>query len=158
MKWKPTPRVKLFEAIGAVADDRIKDIVTDGPIKTAKVYSSSGNKYYDISYDPETSAIMCNDNGSYWKGYLGYPAIAFLMKIGALSYDSKIGDMLKGVAWKDVNQKFDNDFEKAVESVLADKSAEERTRIYQYVDSVYAELCTREFSHLGTKNKPPSGY
>ncbi len=69
MKWKPTPRVKLFEAIGAVADDRIKDIVDVGPIKIAKVYSSSGNKYYDVSYDAAASAIMCNDNGSYWINY-----------------------------------------------------------------------------------------
>lgn len=158
MKWKPAPRVKLYEAIGAVADDRIRDIADDGSVKTAKVYSSSGNKYYDVSYDQSASAIMCNDNGSYWKGYLGYPAIAFLMKMGILSYDPKIGELLKGVAWKDINQKFDNDFEKAVESILSNMSEEERTHIHHFVDSVYAELSNREFSYLGKKTKPPSGY
>ena len=72
---------------------------------TAKVYSSTRNKYYDVVYDPNNQAIMANDNGSYWKGYLGYPSIAFLMKIGVLSYDQNIGESLKDIAWKDINQK-----------------------------------------------------
>jgi hypothetical protein len=39
MLWQPTPRVKIYEALGAVVDGRvhIDDV-------TARVYSSSGNK------------------------------------------------------------------------------------------------------------------
>lgn len=68
-----------------------------------------------MTYDPVTQAIMSNDNSSYWQGYLGYPAVAFQMKIGTISYNEKLGNLLKDVAWKDINQRFKNDLEKALE-------------------------------------------
>jgi len=69
--WKQPPIIKVYEALGSIADGRI---TVEG--NTAKIYSSSGNKFYEVTYDPDTSSIMCNDNGSYWAGYLGYPAIS----------------------------------------------------------------------------------
>ena len=107
MKWKRPPLNKVYEALGAVGDDRIK---IDG--NTAKVYSSSGNKFYDVTYDPDKNAIMANDNGSYWVGYLGYPSIALLLAKEIITYDHQLADYLKGFAWKDINQKFKNDFDK----------------------------------------------
>ncbi|MFH1472824.1 MAG: hypothetical protein ABIF06_00195 [bacterium] len=107
MKWKHPPIIKIYEALGAVADNRVE---ISGNI--AKVYSSTGNKFYDVSYDSQANAIMSNDNGSYWKGYLGYPAIAYLFKIKTLEYKSEFGDLLKGIHWKDINKKFKNDFNK----------------------------------------------
>jgi hypothetical protein len=80
MKWKTPPDTKIYEALGTVADGRVK---VEG--NTAKVFSSSGNKHYDVEYDPKASAIMANDNGSYWNGYLGYPAIAFLMATNVIT-------------------------------------------------------------------------
>src|ERR1700733_3253094 len=62
MKWKQPPVIKIYEALGAVADGRV-EVSGD----TAKVYSSTGNKFYDVTYDPAEQAIMTNDNGSYWK-------------------------------------------------------------------------------------------
>ena len=106
MKWGSPPDIKIYEALGAVADGRVEMNGT-----TAKVNSSSGGKFYDVEYDPSAGAIMTNDNGSYWKGYLGYPAIAFLMLSGTLPYDSGMGELVKGIAWKDVNTKFKNDFQ-----------------------------------------------
>ena len=103
--WKQPPFIKVYEALGAIADDRIK---IDG--NSAKVYSSSGNKFYTVSYDPAGSSIMCNDNGSYWAGYLGYPAIAYLLKIGVIPFDLSLANLLKDIAWKDINQDFKNDF------------------------------------------------
>src|SRR3989339_2007322 len=117
MKWKHPPIIKIYEALGAVADGRVE---VGG--NTAKVFSSSGNKFYDVSYDKEKNAIMANDNGSYWKGYLGYPAIAFLMKTGVLSFDEKTASLLENIAWKDINQKFKNDFDKTLEFILSSKS------------------------------------
>ena len=70
MKWEHPPIIKIYEALGAVADNRVE--LSEN---TAKVFSSSGNKFYDVSYDRDSNSIMTNDNGSYWKGYLGYPAI-----------------------------------------------------------------------------------
>lgn len=50
---------KIYEALGAVFDGRVE---IDG--NRAKVYSSSGNKYYDVGVDPDKNAIMANDSGS----------------------------------------------------------------------------------------------
>lgn len=62
MKWKHPPITKIYEALGSVADERIELVGS-----SAKVYSSSRNKFYVVSYEP--GAIMANDNGSYWQGY-----------------------------------------------------------------------------------------
>lgn len=153
MKWKHPPIIKIYEALGSVADERVE--ITES---SAKVYSSSGNKYYDIKYDPEAKAIMANDNGSYWKGYLGYPSIAFLMKTGVLSYNKDIGNMLKGIAWKDVNQKFKNDFDKTLEFILSSKSESEKQQLTSFAEKVNLEIKELNLSLLGKKIIPPDGY
>jgi len=153
MKWLHPPITKIYEALGSVADGRV-----EASGNTGKVYSSTGNKHYDISYDAEAGEIMANDNGSYWKGYLGYPAIAFLMKRGTLSYDGKLGLLLKGVAWKDINQQFKNDFDRALEFILSTKSDEERASLTAFVAKVDQEIVALDLSLLGKKTKPPEGY
>ncbi len=153
MKWKKPPTAKIYEALGAVADDRI-DLIGN----TAKVYSSSRNKYYDVSYDSEKKAIMANDNGSYWRGYLGYPSIAFLMKSGLLSYDQEIAELLKGISWKDINQKFKNDFDKALEYILSPKTNEQVHILKNFVQKVEDEIVSLDLSLLGKKTIPPDGY
>ncbi len=125
---------------------------------TAKVYSSSGNKFYDVSFDDEQKAIMANDNGSYWKGYLGYPAIAFLMKIGVLSFDEKTASLLEGIAWKDINQKFKNDFDKTLECILDSKSDGEKEALKNFVEKISEEIKNLNLSYLGKKVLPPEGY
>jgi hypothetical protein len=71
-----------------------------------------------VKYDPDKRAIMMNDNGCYRNGYLGYPGIAFLMMKGVILYDPEYAFMLKGIPRKDINQKFNNDFDKAIEYIL----------------------------------------
>ncbi len=97
MLWKTPPRIKVYEALGCIADERITY-----DEDTARVRSSSGNKTYYVAFNEEKQAIMCNDNGSYWQGYFGYPAIAFLMIRGIIPYTSAFADNLAGIAWKDI--------------------------------------------------------
>lgn len=153
MKWKQPPIIKIYEALGAVADRRV-EILSN----TAKIYSSSGNKFYDVSYNPVAQSIMANDNGSYWKGYLGYPSIAFLMKTGVVSYDEKVADLLKGIAWKDINQKFKNDFDKTLKFILSSKSEEEKERLTKQVSKIESEIKILDLGYLGKKVLPPEGY
>ncbi|MFA6315274.1 MAG: hypothetical protein WC648_02825 [Candidatus Paceibacterota bacterium] len=153
MKWKHPPIIKIYEALGSVADGRVE---VDG--NTAKIYSSSRNKYYDVLYDPNNGSIMTNDNGSYWKGYLGYPAIAFLMKIGSLSHDPDLAELLKGIAWKDINQKFKNDFDKTLEYILSDKTDDNRKQLEDYARKVDKEISDLNLNMLGKKVLPPDGY
>ncbi len=153
MKWKHPPIIKIYEALGAMADGRVE---VSG--NTAKVFSSTGNKFYDVSFDPDKNAIMTNDNGSYWKGYIGYPAIAYLFKIGVLKYEQELGNLLKGIAWKDINQKFKNDFDKTLEFILSSKTEDERNKLEQLVSKVNNEIEKLDLSLLDTKTKPPEGY
>lgn len=153
MKWKHPPVAKIYEALGAVADGRVR---VSG--NSAQVFSSSGNKFYSVTYHKDSESIMANDNGSFYKGYLGYPAVAFLMCIGELDYSRAVAEMLKGIHWKDLNQKFKNDFNKAVEHVLLTKSPEQRAEIESEVEKLDQQLKTKNYSLLGDKPKPPEGY
>jgi hypothetical protein len=153
--WKLPPIIKVYEALGCVADGRIH---VDR--NTAKVYSSSGNKFHTVTYDPVTNSIMCNDNGSYWAGYLGYPAIAYFLATGVIPYSSDLAGLLKDIAWKDVNQKFKNDWsktEKYCQDLVLERDGNlsaliaEITRIHEY-------LAEHPLSLLSAKTKPPSGY
>lgn len=153
MKWKRPPITKIYEALGAVADGRVE---MEG--NAAKVYSSTRNKFYTVTYDPETNSIMANDNASYWQGYLGYPAIAYLMKIGVLDFEPRLGELLKGVVWKDINQKFKNDFAKALEHILSPLTPEQKQNLETFAANISAQLAALNLSLLGPKTKPPDGY
>lgn len=153
MQWKLTPRVKIYEALSALADDRI-EISGD----FAKVLSSSRNKFYTVNYSPESKAIMVNDNASFYKGYLGYPAVAYLLKVGEITFDKQVLTHLRDIPWKDLNQKFKNNFEKAVEFALRDLPVDDRARLESEVDSIYEQLIAQRYDMLGQKTKPPTGY
>ena len=114
------PRIKILEALGTIADKRIE-------IKknTAKVQSSMKEKSYAVTFDGK-NAITSNDNGSFYKGYLGYPSIAFLMLKAILPYDEKIAESLKDIKWKEMNEKF-KDYSK-VEQIIKVKVARSRVK------------------------------
>jgi hypothetical protein len=152
-KWKQPPIEKMYEALGTIADGRISVYGN-----TAKVFSSSGNKFYLVEYDPAKQALMSNDNTAYYTEYLSYPAVAFLLKAGVVDYDPVIAEELKGVHWKDLNTKFRGDFAKTVATVLETKSEEVRHKIVEQVTRIHEDLSNREFFLLGHKVKPPEGY
>ena len=153
MKWKHPPIIKIYEALGSVADGRVE---VSG--NKSKVYSSSGNKFYEVSYDPENCAIMANDNGSYWKGYLGYPAIAFLFKSGLLEFRPGMASLLKGIKWKDINQKYKNDFVKTLQHIEDSLNEEDKEALSTYVQEVDQKITELDLSLLGNKTIPPEGY
>lgn len=145
----------MYEALGVLGDERIEVAGN-----TAKVYSSSRGKYYEVTYDPGTNAIMANDNGSYWKGYLGYPSIAFLLVRGVVPYGPWCAEALKDIAWKDINQKYKNDFEKTLTDIfetLKSRGAD-LVSLKQEVARIAEDLARLDLSLLGKKTKPPEGY
>jgi len=154
MKWKLPPKIKIYEALGCIADKRIEIKENE-----AKVFSSSQGKFYSIKYDGK-NAIMCNDNGSYWIGYLGYPAIAFLMIKGKIKYNLQFAEALKDIKWKDVNVKFKNDYEKTMVYIL-EKVKEKGFNISELkteVDNIFEQIKVLNLELLGNKIRPPSGY
>lgn len=96
------PKIKVLEAAGAVADKRI--ILTNE--KSAEVISSDGTRRYSVYVDLTRGEVCSTDNGTVYRRYIGYPIIAVLMLKGALPYDSKIGEALKGIPWKALNEKY----------------------------------------------------
>ncbi|MFA5962108.1 MAG: hypothetical protein WC848_05485 [Parcubacteria group bacterium] len=155
MKWKLPPKIKIYEALGSLGDGRIE---ISG--NTGKVYSSSGQKFYAVVFDPEQKSIMANDNGSYWQGYLGYPSIAFLMKTGIIKFNSVYSEALKGIAWKDINTEFENDFGKTADYVheMLKERGIASSDFLEEVDSIYGQIEKLDLALLGSKTKPPQGY
>jgi len=152
-KWEQPPAIKIYEALGAVADGRI-EVGQDG----VRVYSSSRKKQYEVTYNAVENAIMANDNGSYWKGYLGYPAIAFLMRAGVLEYKEEYAKLLKSIPWKDINVRFKNDFARSLDHILSSLTEENKKGIEAYVASVEKQISALGLKMLGPKKKPPQGY
>ena len=113
--WKLPPKAKIYEALSAVADNRVK-ITSE---TSAIVTSSSLDKNYTVTWSEDLTHITSNDNASHWQGYVGYPIVAVLLVKGKMNFDRKIAGHLAGIAWKKVNKQFKNDYDKAVESVLA---------------------------------------
>ena len=115
--WRMPPRVKIYEALGAIADGRVELDAQDGG---GRVGSSSGDKTYTVEVGADGREIAANDNASYWQGYLGYPAIAMLIARGLHAPDPSVLDALKGIAWKTINRRNRNDWERTVAEVEQD--------------------------------------
>ena len=69
MKWLVPPRIKVFEALGCIADGRISveddfklknSSLTTLGLNVAKVFSSSKGKFYTVTWSQENNAIMSN--------------------------------------------------------------------------------------------------
>jgi hypothetical protein len=126
--------------------------------QTAICHSSSGNKFYNVTYDGVGKAIMCNDNASYYHGYLGYPAIAFLLATAVLPYEARLANLLQGVAWKDLNKQYKNDFTAALESVLIKLKREDRLALDTYAAALREAVTRLELTQLGQQTKPSALY
>ena len=156
MKWAKPPLNKVYEALGAIADGRVE---MDGD--TARVYSSSRNKYYDVVYDPEARAITANDNASFYAGYLGYPSIAFVLARRIVDYDPMLAEYLKGFAWKDINQRYKNDFEKTdayIDGEVAARYGVDLTDFHRQLNEILDRVVALDLNKLGATKKPPVGY
>ncbi len=151
--WKVLPQAKIYEALTAVADGRIK--LKGNEI--AEVLSSDGAKTYIVEWSADLRQITSNDNASYWQGYIGYPIIAVLMALGRLDFDGRVAQALSGIAWKQTNRRFRNDYDKAVQSVLLNLDVESglRQRVVSEVDKIFARLETLELAALPRLRRPP---
>jgi hypothetical protein len=153
--WKSPPKAKIYEALSAVADGRVKPV--GGEI--AEVVSSDGTKTYHVEWSPDLNRITSNDNASYWQGYMGYPIIAVLIVLGKLDYKTKVADVLAGVPWKQINRQFRNDYAKAIESVLDTLEAKGTPRqvVAAEVDRIMTQIEDLELEKLPRRKRPPKG-
>ena len=114
---KLPPKVKIIEALSAVADERI--IVEDLLSSEWKCSSASNPwKIYKILYNEKENTISSNDNWSINQWFLWYPSIAFLIKIWKLDYDKSILNMLDEMDWKKMKVQVNKDNESLYRLVL----------------------------------------
>lgn len=146
------PLIKVYEALGAIGDNRVH-ITAEG----ATVTSSSGDKTYTVLYDKEKKALMANDNGSYWQGYLGYPAISYLLIIGEVPFNTMLTEALKGIPWKQMNNFFKNDYGKTIEWVhqKIQEKGNDSDELKVEVKNILTHLETLQLSRLGKRLSPP---
>src|SRR5271156_4892647 len=97
-KWKMPPPIKVYEALGAIGDGRIRALDSGAAPNGWEVVSSDGTKTYRVDISADGREISSNDNASYWQGYLGYPAIAVLMARGFYRPPANGTDALAGGA------------------------------------------------------------
>ncbi|MFP4402395.1 MAG: hypothetical protein ACLFPL_04135 [Candidatus Nanoarchaeia archaeon] len=154
--WNSPPSIKIYEALGCIADERIVEKNDE-----IRVYSSSGNKYYIVEYDEKNNAIVSNDNGSYYVGYLGYPAIAYLMTNRKLSFNEEYAQALKGIHWKDLNTKFNNDYflvEEYIHKHYMQQRGIDVEEFRIFVNVVLEEIKTMKLKQLSFPSLPPTKY
>ncbi len=96
------PRIKVLEALGAVAGGRVR-IISDNE---AEVYSSEGIRTYRVSVDLEKRLANSDDNGTVYRNYVGYPIIAFLMVKNVLPYDEEVARPLADIKWRSLNEQY----------------------------------------------------
>lgn len=150
--WKMPPKAKFYEALGAVVDGRVKLV---GECK-AEVQSSDRSKTYVLEWSKDRKQITSNDNASYWQGYVGYPIISVLLKLGILEYDAQLAVPLAGVPWKTLNDKHRRNYEKAVAEALAGNDPEQVLALANHVQELAAALAALGLQRLRSSAKPPT--
>lgn len=154
--WLIPQIYKIYEAITCIADKRIE---TNENQTTAKVFSSSGNKFYTVSYNPERKEIMANDNSAYYTDTISYTMLALLMLRGEIKYDKELEKPLSNIYWKEVNQKYKNNYAKATEEVLESlKDKYDIEGVKRKVEEIYEQVKLLKLKKLGKKIFPPKAY
>lgn len=147
------PAIKIYEALGAIGDGRVR--LEDE--RHALVESSEGDKTYEVELPDDGHVISSNDSGSYWQGYLGYPAIAVLLMRGLYRPPANVIDALAGIPWKEINRRNKNDYDKTLAEVnqTVEASGHDPDAIASEVESVMEAL--RKFAPMrGKRRRPPS--
>jgi len=145
MKWAMPPKIKVLEATGAIADGRVTFINEN----TAKVVSSTGERTYTVKFNLDKRKITSDDNGSVYKGYLGYPSISVLMLKKVLPFSEKIANALKGINWKELNEKYKAYWKtEFVVKKIAERKGVSSTEIDEYVKRVMAKIKELAFEKL----------
>jgi len=131
------PRIKVLEALGAIADGRVEK---QGD-KRYRVVSSEGDRIYKVYVDKESLLVYSDDNGTKYRGYVGYPIIAALMLEGLLPFDEDVAKALKGIPWRRLNETYKRYalVEKEVKRIASQRGVPEE-KIDEVVEKVMNRL------------------
>ncbi len=145
MKLRLPPRIKILEALGAIGDGRIH--VLDE--KRARVVSSDRTREYNVYADLEHRLVYSDDNGTRFRNYVGYPIIAFLMLKGVLPFDKRLAEALRGIPWRELNERFKSyaTVESIVKRVAKERGVDPR-ELDEFIAEVMDKLKSMELIYL----------
>lgn len=146
MKMK-TRISKVYEAYTALSDNRVEKI-NDSLYLVA---SSDCTKKYTVKR--EEDLFSSNDNATRWQHYAGYPILAVRMYEHRISYSNDILPLRKNICWKKENTKFKNDYDKAIEDVLASYSEEDKGKIQKAIEETLKDIESKEYLVKGNRAK-----
>jgi hypothetical protein len=129
---KLPPRVKVLEALSALADGRVRAL-GEG---RCEVVSSDGSRIYTVVV--KERYVYSNDNGTVHRGYIGYPIIACLMAEGRLPVDRELAEKLKGIPWRELNERLKK-YDSVIRYVYASRKIDAR-RAEEYTSLVLRRL------------------
>lgn len=145
---KPTPIAKVYEALSAVADQRVTFPMEEPG--EALVVSSDHSKQYTVRFGD--GFYSSNDNATYWQHYAGYPIVAVLIeqrKIGLPSKSKKTVQAFAGVNWKALNTQYKDDYAKATADFLS--NADDPKALQKLVRIVADQLGALDFAVKGNR-------
>ncbi len=144
MELKHPIKAKVYEAFGAIADQRVELIGND----QARITSSAGDRKYTVRWSTDRRRFTSNDNATRWQGTIGYPIIAVLLMLNEIALDRRIAAELAGVPWKRLNDQARRDYDSVIEKVLGEKNMDTRKRIEAEVDRIHDELTSLKIERL----------
>lgn len=134
------PRIKVLEAAGSLGDGRVRMVGAD----EALVTSSTGEREYHVKVVIENDSVIraySDDNGTLHRSYVGYPILAVLMMKGVLPVDNDVVKAMRGVPWKELNERYGR--YSVVEGIVvnrAEKMGVSRSVIDDYVNLIMKKL------------------
>ena len=150
------PPIKVYEALGAIGDGRVRATDESAAPIAWDVVSSDGAKTYRVEVSADGREVSSNDNASYWQGYLGYPAIAVLIARGVLKGSAEAARALAGISWKELNRRFKNDYARTTAEVarMVVKRGGDFAAIQAEVTFLLDALAVLTL-HRGARRQPP---
>ena len=150
---KLPPKIKIIEALSAVADERI---ISEGLLANeGKCFSASSPwKVYKIQYNEKENTILSNDSWSIDQNFLWYPAIAFLLKIWKLKYDESILEMVKDIDWIKIKGLVHKDYESSYRLILWNLHMQWFNVDYfiSQIENIYNQIFELHLQHLVEKS------
>jgi hypothetical protein len=145
--WKLPDEIKVLEAVSALYDGRLR---VDRKNGQATCQSSDNQRQYTVKFDLSRKAITSDDNSAHWQGRLGYPAIAALIQQKVLPDNSKIGQGLIGIPWRELNQRYKNNYKKTFAVVLeiAKGRGLSEKEIHDYQKTVIEAIRQKDFKKI----------
>lgn len=144
---KQPPIAKVYEALSAIADQRIK-MASDHALVT----SSNYNKTYTVKFSE--NRYSSNDNATYWQHYAGYPIIAVLIEQGKLKISENDKNLLtefKDINWKKLNTHYKNKYDKAINYFL--NTVDDKEKIRNLVKEIFDQLMKLDIEVKGNRTK-----